>query len=63
MENQEQNKISSNTLLAAVVLEPTCVLRLNMCKRQMKGGELQQMWIDKISGNKYWKPIPIVHEP
>ena len=51
--------LAQNPVLAAVVLEPTCMLRLNMCRN--RNGTLEQMWIDKINGKEYWQSVPSVY--
>jgi hypothetical protein len=51
--------IAANPMLAAVVLEPTCMLRLNMCRN--RNGTLEQMWIDKITRKEYWQAVPSVY--
>lgn len=51
-----QQRMEDN-ISAQVILEPTCMLRINMCAQQ----RLEQMWVDKRSGQQYWKPIPLVY--
>jgi len=53
-----QVKGTARPLLSDGVLEPTCMLRLNVCMN--RNGNLEQMWFDKTNGKEYWKSVPVV---
>ncbi len=37
------------------IYEPTCNLRINICKNH----RIEQLWVNKLTDNKKWKELPI----
>lgn len=57
--NNEEQTLEMNTN-DGLFLEPTNMFRIDICG-QRNGGQLQQLWCDKLRQKGEWRPVPVVY--